>query len=47
MNIVFITFFFLDLWYLGYRECPYSGTVRIQLLSPIGKNVMNTIFIII
>ena len=23
-----------DLWFLRYRECPYSGTVRIRLLSP-------------
>ena len=24
----------LNLWLLRYRECPYSGTVRIRLLSP-------------
>ena len=35
MNIVFIKHFFLyDIWFLRYIECPYSGTVRIQLLSP-------------
>ena len=35
MNIVFIKHFFLyDLWFLRYLECPYSGTVRILLLSP-------------
>ena len=27
--------FFVDLWFLRYRECPYSGTVRIRLLSAI------------
>ena len=34
MNIL-LNIFLKDLWFLIYRECPYSGTVRIQLLSPI------------
>ena len=34
MNIEFIKKKLYDLWFLGYRECPYSGTVSIQLLSP-------------
>ena len=26
MNILFIKHFVYDLWFLGYRECPYSVT---------------------
>ena len=33
MNILFIKHFLYDLWFLRYRECPYSGTFRISLLS--------------
>ena len=35
MNILFIKKIVYDLWFLRYRECPYSSTVRIRLLSPI------------
>ena len=34
MNILLIKHFLYDVWFLRYRECPYSGTVRIRLLSP-------------
>ena len=34
MNILFIKHFFVGFMDSGYRECPYSGTVRIRLLSP-------------
>ena len=35
MNMVFIKYFVYDLWFLRYRESPYSGTVRIRLISPV------------
>ena len=34
MKMLFIKHFFVDVWFLRYREYPYSGTVRIRLLSP-------------
>ena len=34
MNILFIKHFLYDLWFMKYRECSYSGTVRIRLLFP-------------
>ena len=51
MNILFINFF-LNLWFLRYRECPYSGTVRIRLLyttssSTIIRNVKDIRYIYI
>ena len=37
MNILFIkhylNIFVYNLWFLRYRECPYSGTARIRLFS--------------
>ena len=53
MNILFTTHFVYDLWFLRHREYPYSGTVRIRLLSHIyyyskqsvpHPNVSNIIF---
>ena len=37
MNIIFIKHFFVGFMILRYREYPYSGTVRIRLLSTITK----------
>ena len=37
MNILFITYLFVG--FKRYREYPYSGTVCIQLLSPIYKYI--------
>ena len=34
MNMLFIKHFVEDLWFLRYRECTYSGTICIRLLSP-------------
>ena len=34
MNIVFIKHFFVGFMVSEIRECLYSGTVRIRLLSP-------------
>ena len=44
MNILLNTIFLWDLWFLRYRECPYSDTVRIRLLSPIWLQLRVTIF---
>ena len=47
MNILFINFLVEDLWFLRYREFPYSGTVRIRLLSHIKYiNIVITIITI-
>ena len=39
MNIS-LNIFVYDLWYLRYREYPYSGTISIQLLSPIEYTIL-------
>ena len=36
MNMLFINNFVYNLWFLRYREYPYSDTVRNRLLSPNG-----------
>ena len=47
MNILFIKHFFVGfmVWVLRYRECPYSGTFSIWLISPIFRNIIIYIYI--
>ena len=45
MNILFIKHFFVGIWFMRYRECPYSGTVRNRLLSP--THIMYTYYSVI
>ena len=42
MKFLFIKHFFVDVWFLRYRECPYSGNIRIWLLSSIYEDVCDT-----